>query len=151
METMSSDGDQAAAGEQLSLVERARTAARGPRPIPGFLSVVAGLLVAGGFGWFAVAVRSPGQGIYLAVGVGCLVVFLALVVLSSRAGGIVSRPNGPLGRRMLWQFSLAVLPFVLAGIAAIFFGLAGCLVGVGVGLGVAAGVQLDRARRGVPR
>lgn len=148
---MSIERDRTYAQEQLTIAEQARGAARGPRPVPGFLPPVAGLLVAGGFAWFAVAVHHAGQWIYPATGVSCLVVFLVLAVLSSRAGGIVSRPHGSPSRRTTAQLLAASLPFVLGGIAAIFFGLAGWLAGFGVGLGVVACAQLDRARRGDAR
>lgn len=148
---MNAEQDSAAtAREQLAIAERARRSATRPRAGSPLLAPVAGLLMAAGFVWFALAVVHPGQSVYLLVGVGCLLAFLALALMSSRAGGLVMRPAGSLRRRIALQAVVAV-PIVLGGIAAIFFGLAGSLIAVGVGLGIAAAVQIDQSRRGGTR
>lgn len=141
-----SPGDAVAA---LVAARRAKSAATGTRPVPGWFPPLAGLVFAAGSVSLAEYSEHSDLPVLLALAGGCFVAFLVSVAAASRAGGVAPAPAGTARQRWVRQL-LGLLPLVAGALAAVPFGVAGCVAVAGTGLGLVAGIQLDRSRRGIP-
>lgn len=136
-----------AAHAALTTARRAYTAARGARRVPAWHPPAAGVLFAAGFGGLALFDAYPGDRMYLVAGLGCLIAFLVLSVVSSRAGGVALWPAGSVRDRTLRQ-SAVLVPVAAAGVAAVFFGFPWFVAVFGIGLGALTWIRMAQARKG---
>lgn len=107
----------AAAEAALAAARSARTAAVDARRVPAWHPPAAGLLYAAGFTGLALltAQAHPSAALMLA-SLACLLGFLALFVVTARAGGVLLRPTGTARER--WSRQSPVLLSVTAAVAA---------------------------------
>ncbi|MEZ0492258.1 hypothetical protein AB2L28_08400 [Kineococcus sp. TBRC 1896] len=111
----------------LVRAEQALRQAQAPRSFPAWLPPAAGALFAAGLACGAAAIGDwRPRALYLLAAAACLAGFLLLMVVASRAGGLVQLPVGTSRQRWLRQ---------LPELAALLLGLV-----VGLGVGWAAGV-----------
>ncbi|MEV6023788.1 hypothetical protein [Streptomyces sp. NPDC052036] len=133
----------------LTAARSAVSAARAARRVPVWHPPAAGLLFAAGFGGLALFDAHPDAWAYLVGGLVCLIAFLVLSVVSSRAGGVALWPTGDTRGRALRQ-SVALIPLAAAGVATVFLGFPAFLTVFGLGLGALTWIQMAQARKGLP-
>lgn len=132
----------------LNTARSATTAARGPRPMAGWLPATAGALFAAEFVAVALLAAHPGGRAYYVPAVVVLPILgLVAVFAAARSGGLVLLPSGSLATRWARQ-AHDLAAFVPGGIAAVFWGLPGFIGVTGVGLGVSLWWRLEGGRRG---
>jgi hypothetical protein len=139
--------DPEAAAAALRGSEAARAAAARPRPLPGWLPPAQGLLCAGGFTALGLSLAGTGpDGPVIAVALVCLAGLLGVNWLAMHQGGVAPW-FAPRGSRSTWRgWGLSAVPFGVALLALIPYGLAGALVGFGVTAGLTTCVQGLQAR-----
>ncbi|MFM9445175.1 hypothetical protein [Streptomyces acidiscabies] len=136
----------AAAEAALAAARSARTAAVDARRVPAWHPPAAGLLYAAGFTGLALlaAQDHPSVALMLA-SLACLLGFLALFVVTARAGGVLLRPSGTARER--WSRQSPVLFSVTAAVVAAFaVNPPAALAVFGITQGALTWSQLHRAR-----
>ncbi|MDQ0843930.1 hypothetical protein [Streptomyces sp. V1I6] len=134
------------AAAALRSARAAETAARRPRPVPGWYPATHGLLLAAGLSGFGAAgMWSQWQDWFLAAATLCLAGFLAVTWITMRSSGVA--PWFDRQRGASWRsWGSPAVPFVVGILAAIPYGTAGWFIGFGVAAGAASWVGAGRRR-----